>query len=322
MHFATAKTGFGKRLGRAFTLGVVPLVAVCLAIGYYRTASATINALRTPWTEGNREALSRQITEGIRASRGYFTGTAALVMVLVLSVWMGRRRQEALGDEMEGLVRRVLHDVSRSLSTIDVEATNVMAGDADARSSAEKIDAISRSEAKKIGSYMLLAKDFAGYDRASSERVNLTAVACRVAADLQMREGHVEVKCSVPEDDLFIQAHPTLVAELVGNLLDNAAKYTEHGTISVSLAACGGNAVLTVADTGRGIPKKDMKHIFNRFYRAGNVSGVQGTGLGLSTVHELVTRQYRGKIKVSSTLGKGTTFTVTLPLSRHRRGNG
>ena len=161
---------------------------------------------------------------------------------------------------------------------------------------------------------MLLAKDFAGYNRASSERVNLTAAVCRMAADMRMRETHVDVKCSVPAEDLFIRAHPTLVAELVGNLLENAAKYTDKGSISVSISTRGKNAVLTIADTGRGIPKKDLKRIFNRFFRAENVSGVPGTGLGLSTVHEIVTRRYKGKIKVDSTLGKGTTFTITLPL--------
>ena len=215
---------------------------------------------------------------------------------------------------MEGLVRCVLHDVSRSLSTIDVEATNVMMGGSDAKLSAEKIDAISRGETKKIDTYMLLAKDFAGYSRDSSECLNLTAAVCRMAADMRMRETHVDVKCSVPAKDLFIRAHPTLVAELVGNLLENAAKYTDRGSISVSISTRGKNAVLTVSDTGRGIPKKDLKRIFDRFFRAENSSGVPGTGLGLSTVHEIVTRRYKGKIKVDSTLGKGTTFTITLPL--------
>ena len=123
-----------------------------------------------------------------------------------------------------------------------------------------------------------------------------------------------DVQCSVPANDLFIRAHPTLVAELVGNLLENAAKYTDRGSISVSISTRGKNAVLTVSDTGRGIPKKDQKRIFDRFFRAENSSGVPGTGLGLSTVHEIVTRRYKGKIKVDSTLGKGTTFTITLPL--------
>lgn len=314
MRFATAKTGFGKRLGRAFTLGVVPLVAVCLAVGFYRSANSVHKALRTPWNERNRDALARQIADGIDTSKNYFSGTIALLSTLVFAVWFGRRRQEALGDEMEGLVRCVLHDVSRSLSTIDVEATNVMMGESDAKLSAEKIETISRGETKKIDTYMLLAKDFAGYSRASSERVNLTAAVCRMAADMQMRETHVDVKCSVPAEDLFIRAHPTLVAELVGNLLENAAKYTGEGSISVTISTRGKNAVLTIADTGRGIPKKDLKRIFDRFFRAGNVTGVPGTGLGLSTVHEIVTRRYKGKIKVDSTLGKGTTFTITLPL--------
>ena len=82
----------------------------------------------------------------------------------------------------------------------------------------------------------------------------------------------------------------------------------------MSLFTRGKNAVLTVSDTGRGIPKKDLKHIFDRFFRAENATGVPGTGLGLSAVHEIVTQRYKGKIKVDSTLGKGTTFTVTLPL--------
>ena len=314
MRFATAKTGFGKRLGRAFTLGVVPLVAACLAIGYYHSANSALTALRTPWSEGNRDVLAQQIADGIGTSKNYFSGTVALLLTLVFAVWFGRKRQEALGDEMEGLVRCVLHDVSRSLSTIDVEATNVMMGESDAKLSAERIETISRGEAKKIDTYMLLAKDFAGYNRASSERVNLTAAVCHMAADMQMRETHVDVKCSVPANDLFIRAHPTLVAELVGNLLENAAKYTDEGSISVTISTRGKNAVLTIADTGRGIPKKDQKRIFDRFFRAENVSGVPGTGLGLSTVHEIVTRRYKGKIKVDSTLGKGTTFTITLPL--------
>ena len=198
MRFATAKTGFGKRLGRAFTLGVVPLVAACLAIGYYHSANSALTALRTPWSEGNRDALAQQIADGIDTSKNYFSGTVALLLILVFAVWFGRRRQEALGDEMEGLVRCVLHDVSRSLSTIDVEATNVMMGESDAKLSAERIEAISRGETKKIDTYMLLAKDFAGYNRASSERVNLTAAVCRMAAGMQMRETHVDVKCSVP----------------------------------------------------------------------------------------------------------------------------
>ena len=125
-----------------------------------------------------------------------------------------------------------------------------MMGESDAKLSAEKIETISRGETKKIDTYMLLAKDFAGYSRASSERVNLSAAVCRMAADMQMRETHVDVKCSVPAEDLFIRAHPTLVAELVGNLLENAAKYTGEGSISVTISTRGKNAVLTIAGTG------------------------------------------------------------------------
>ena len=114
---------------------------------------------------------------------------------------------------------------------------------------------------------------------------------------------------------MIIRAHPTLIAELVGNLMENAVKYADGGVVSLSLAVRGRRIVLTVSDTGRGIPKRAQKHVFERFYRADNVSGVPGTGLGLSTVHELVTRHYHGSVKLKSKLGKGTTITVALPHS-------
>jgi two-component system OmpR family sensor kinase len=103
-------------------------------------------------------------------------------------------------------------------------------------------------------------------------------------------------------------------------LLDNAIKYTpirdEEGAsrVTVSLERSKGQAVLRVHDTGIGIEPADLPHIFERFYRADRARSRQGTGLGLSIAHTLV-EQVGGRITAESTPGKGSTFSVWLPLA-------
>ena len=100
----------------------------------------------------------------------------------------------------------------------------------------------------------------------------------------------------------------------MSNLVDNAVKYTDKGSISVSLVRkFPGRVKLTVADTGIGMAKDCQKHMFERFYRAERSSSRPGDGNGLAYVDSVV-RLYSGTIDCNSALGKGTTITVVLPL--------
>lgn len=105
--------------------------------------------------------------------------------------------------------------------------------------------------------------------------------------------------------------------KIVLNLLSNAFKYTLHGSILVRLIETETQAILTVTDTGVGIPEKELPHMFERFHRVQNVVGRshEGTGIGLSLVHELV-KLHHGDITVTSKEGEGSTFTVFLPLGK------
>lgn len=98
------------------------------------------------------------------------------------------------------------------------------------------------------------------------------------------------------------------------NLIGNGVKYTPAGgSVTVSLGCAGDRAWVKVADTGIGIPKDALPHLFEEFYRAPNARQFAvGTGLGLAIVKELVER-YGGTIEVESQVGEGTTFTVTFP---------
>ena len=103
--------------------------------------------------------------------------------------------------------------------------------------------------------------------------------------------------------------------KIVLNLLSNALKFTLAGEIRVSVALHDDAAVLTVSDSGVGIPEEQLPHVFERFHRArsAHARSYEGSGIGLSLVDELV-RLHGGTVTVESTFGAGTTFRVTLPL--------
>lgn len=117
---------------------------------------------------------------------------------------------------------------------------------------------------------------------------------------------------------IFVYANSEQLKQLVMILLDNALKYTPHqGKIKLSLSTEGGFAQLRVYNTGDGIKKEDMEHIFDRFYRADQSRSREsgGHGLGLSIAHALV-HQHKGKIKVDSQPGQWTCFIAELPLAK------
>ena len=122
-----------------------------------------------------------------------------------------------------------------------------------------------------------------------------------------------EVDC--PNLDEMAYVDMQMWEKIVLNLISNALKFTSTGTIAVRIARRGNNALLTVQDTGVGIPKPQLPKIFERFHRVEGTSGRthEGTGIGLALVQELV-KLHGGMISVESEYGSGTTFEVSFPL--------
>jgi len=107
------------------------------------------------------------------------------------------------------------------------------------------------------------------------------------------------------------------LTEVIINLIDNAIKYSpENRRIELTAGTDGAKGYLAVRDFGVGISRADQKHIFDKFYRVstGNLAKASGTGLGLSLVKQLLEQQ-NGQISVYSDVGKGSTFTIYLPLA-------
>ena len=125
-----------------------------------------------------------------------------------------------------------------------------------------------------------------------------------------------ELSLSMDIDEITIQGDPAFLEKVWENLLSNALKYTpEYGEIDVSLTLEESLVIVKISDTGIGIAKENLAHIFNRFYREDDsrTQAADGTGLGLSIVQQ-VTELHKGTIEVTSEKGEGTIFTITLPV--------
>ena len=146
-----------------------------------------------------------------------------------------------------------------------------------------------------------------------------------VASVIETAETYVgenrRISLDVEEELPQVRADPNQLREVVTNLLDNAIKYSpEGGDVLLRLERNGSSVRLAVRDNGLGIPPKEQRRIFEKFYRLDPhmTRGVGGTGLGLYIVRELVLR-FEGKVWVESTEGLGSTFFVELPVAEKPR---
>ena len=157
--------------------------------------------------------------------------------------------------------------------------------------------------------------------QASYQPVDLAALTADLASNFRSlceRAGlQFEVHCADfrPEEPAFVD--PDMWEKIVLNLLSNAFKFTLQGMIEVRLEAQGGQAVLTVRDTGVGIRSEEIPQVFERFHRIERSRGrtQEGAGIGLALVQEL-SKLHGGTVNVESVLGRGSTFQLAIPLGK------
>jgi signal transduction histidine kinase len=115
-----------------------------------------------------------------------------------------------------------------------------------------------------------------------------------------------------------IYADKDMISQVIVNLLSNAVKYTpQGGTVSTGIEVNEADRIVrvTISDTGVGIGEDDLEHVFDKFYRVeANKKYAKGTGLGLNLVKQIVEKIHGGRVFVTSTPGKGSTFGFDLPL--------
>ena len=121
----------------------------------------------------------------------------------------------------------------------------------------------------------------------------------------------LELACET-EAGLTVRGESDGLIRLFINLLDNAIKYTEQGSVNISARREGAQVHVKISDTGIGIPASHLSHVFERFYRVEQSRSKRGTGLGLALAKQIVT-VHGGTISAESRFGKGSTFTIEFP---------
>jgi two-component system NtrC family sensor kinase len=176
------------------------------------------------------------------------------------------------------------------------------------RSSVEHITAL-------ISDLLDLGRIEAGLDSAR-ENTPLAVLARYAVETLRSvaESRRLALEAELPDNLPLINGDPIRLRQMIGNLLENALKYTPSGgRVRIEALSEADQVILRVTDTGPGIPPAEQPYLFDKFFRASNVpDDVSGTGLGLSIVKSIVD-SHHGRIWVDSALGKGSRFTVVLP---------
>jgi PAS domain S-box-containing protein len=246
----------------------------------------------------------------------------ATAILTALAYEEERRRAEALAEldrAKTAFFSNVSHEFRTPLTLLLGPLEEILSGNQLAPADRQRAHVAHRNGLrllKLVNSLLAFSRIEAGGTNASCTPIDLAAVTRDLASSFRstMEAGGLEfvVNCPPLPEQVYVDLE--MWEKIVLNLLSNAFKFTLNGSITVSLEAVDGRAVLSVSDTGIGIPEADLRHIFERFHRVHTAKGrsFEGTGIGLALVQELV-RVHGGVATVTSELGKGSTFTVRLP---------
>lgn len=234
-------------------------------------------------------------------------------------------KQKKLSDVKNDFINNMTHEFKTPLSTISLAVSMAREQVETPQSEKAKIQrylGIIRDETQRLGGHVEKVLQMALLDRGEIKlkptEVNIHDVIEKVlnnlGVQLEQREGEIELSFEATNE--LVEADELHLTNILTNLLDNANKYSpEAPHIAVGTYSDDSFVYVSVSDQGRGMTKEQQTKIFDPFYRVptGNIHDVKGFGLGLSYVKKMV-EAHGGAIEVESKLGKGSTFTVKLPL--------
>ncbi|MCC6558957.1 MAG: two-component sensor histidine kinase [Polyangiaceae bacterium] len=247
-----------------------------------------------------------------------FCGTLATGVILV---WVFLRRERNLSELQADFVSKVSHELRTPLTSIRMFTETLELRRGDKSSEDRCIQALSKESARlqqlidRLLDWGRMESGRRVYELAEHDLGEILEEAI-TAFEPTREKRSVELDVTIQPDMPAVLCDRSALVDSLVNLLSNAYKYGgQPRRISVAAAVTRRGATLTVRDNGKGIARKEHKRIFEKFYRVDDLLARQqeGSGLGLSIVRHVV-RAHRGRILVESDLGKGTTFTLVLPL--------
>lgn len=190
---------------------------------------------------------------------------------------------------------------------------------ADAQAKVEPILRECRRMQRMIEQMLTLTRAQEGRYPVTMEEICLNDVFAGVEMVISERavQENIDLRFDAPEE-IKITADQSLITQMLLNLMENALKYGKSGGhVACRAHRLGDWVQITISDDGVGISEENLPHIFERFFRADTARDRTGTGLGLSIVQWIV-QLHRGDVRVTSQLGKGTTFTIAFPVNQKR----
>ena len=291
----------------------LPLLLALAGLGGYALATRSLRPL------GWMAEQARRITGSNLETRIEIPDAAEELAVLVASFNELLSRLDQSFDTMRRFVADASHELRTPISVIRGETDVALSQQ---RSPAEYRDSLaivldeSRRLSRLVDDLLNLARADAGHVHLQTHDFylnELLADCCRSVQGLASARG-ITLECRAG-NDLQFTGDELLLRRLLVNLLDNAIRYTPSGgQVTAALEAGTATVQLSVSDTGIGIAPTDAARIFERFYRSGESRNRQdgGFGLGLAIVR-WIAESHRGTVECASELGRGSTFTVTLP---------
>ncbi|WP_305783373.1 ATP-binding protein [Symbioplanes lichenis] len=266
---------------------------------------------RPHWADDERRllaALAREIDHAARLQRLHDRQNRLI------------RDLRVLDERKDAFVATVTHELRTPLTSILGYTEMLADGDGGALSPLQErgVTAILRNAHRLQATVAdLLLLDASGTPGEAAAPVDLAAVAGGLHAEYAAQARTREIGFSGEAAAAWVKGDGRRLERALRNLLDNALKFTgPGGSVSYRVTVTGDTATLTVTDTGIGIPAGDLAGLFTPFHRGANAmdQAVQGPGLGLAIVRTIVS-EHGGEVRAASTLGTGSTFTITLPLT-------
>lgn len=243
----------------------------------------------------------------------------------VVTILRDVTREKEIAEMKSDFVSAVSHELRTPLSSIKAYMEMLVDGEAhDERTRGEFyniIQAETNRLQRLIDNILNISRIESGVVKVQRENISLPSLIKEAIDVMQPQARAKSILLVEAHTPLFFQvfADKDMIYQAVMNLLGNAVKYTSPGgKVSVSLEVDESQRQVTVSvtDTGMGIPKDDLPHLFGKFYRVSEHKKVaKGTGLGLNLVKHIVETVHGGKVSVVSELGKGSTFSFSLPLA-------
>ncbi|MBI3633222.1 MAG: HAMP domain-containing histidine kinase [Candidatus Vogelbacteria bacterium] len=246
------------------------------------------------------------------------------VIVGMAAIYLYQKQQNKVVSKNSLTIEAIIHELKTpltGLSWIFASLSGLNVGDLLGNETIELL----KEGKNKIGNALELANDALFALNTSSNYVtykfepnNLTTVINKVIEENSLGAKEKNISVLFNQDGYvppfkFDEIKITLA---IRNLINNAIKYTpQNGGVTVATTTDNNTAIITVTDTGIGIPQADKSKVFNKFFRSKNVENVPGSGLGLFIVKNIVTG-HSGAIDIQSNEGKGTKVTINLPLKK------